>query len=86
MPTRKQKIAGIQSMTAVIEGITPGSGAYSNEANPFTINWREAWWGENYERLLRVKNKYDPRGLLKCWKCVGWEESDAATSPFAAFV
>lgn len=86
LPTRKQKIAGIQSMTAVIEGITPGSGAYSNEANPFTINWREAWWGENYERLLRVKNKYDPRGLLKCWKCVGWEESDAATSPFAAFV
>jgi FAD/FMN-containing dehydrogenase len=86
LPTRKQKIAGLQNMTAVIEGITPGSGAYSNEANPFTINWREAWWGENYDRLVSVKNKYDPQGLLSCWKCIGWEESDAATSPFAAFV
>lgn len=86
LPTRELKIASIQNMTAVIEGITPGSGAYSNEANPFTINWREAWWGDNYDTLVSIKNKYDPDSLLSCWKCIGWEESQAAESSFAAFV
>ncbi|RHZ64376.1 hypothetical protein CDV55_106315 [Aspergillus turcosus] len=86
LPTREQKIEGLQNMTAVIESITPGSGAYSNEANPFTINWQEAWWGDNYDRLVSIKNKYDPWGLLSCWKCIGWQESEAASSSFAAFV
>lgn len=86
LPTRIQKIAAIQNMTAAIEGITPGSGAYSNEANPFTINWREAWWGDNYEELVRIKHRYDPHGLLSCWKCIGWEEWQAATASFAALL
>jgi FAD/FMN-containing dehydrogenase len=86
LPTRKQKIQSIQNMTAVIEGITPGSGAYSNEANPFTTNWVEAWWGDNYEKLVSIKNKYDPKGLLSCWKCVGWKDSQVVDSPFAALV
>ncbi|KAJ5499009.1 FAD linked oxidase N-terminal [Penicillium expansum] len=84
--TRIQKIQSIQSMTAIIEGITPGGGAYSNEANPFTIDWIEAWWGDNYEKLLSVKHKYDPKGLLSCWKCVGWKESQVADSSFAALL
>jgi Berberine and berberine like. len=86
IPTRKQKIASIQNMTAVIEGITPGSGAYSNEANPFTNDWVEAWWGDNYAKLVSIKNKYDPKGLLSCWKCVGWNDSQVADSPFAALL
>lgn len=73
-------------MTAVIEGMIPASGAYSNEANPFTINWREAWWGDNYDKLVSIKNKYDPDSLLRCWKCIGWEESQTAESSFAGFV
>jgi hypothetical protein len=58
--------------------------AYYNEANPFTTNWRESWWGmENYEFLLEVKNKYDPHGLLKCWKCVGFEEEDLESDRYS---
>ncbi|KUM66970.1 hypothetical protein ACN42_g59 [Penicillium freii] len=86
IPTRKQKIASIQNMTAVIEGITPGSGAYSNEANPFTTDWVEAWWGDNYEKLVSIKNKYDPKGLLSCWKCVGWKDSQVADSSFGGLL
>ncbi|KXG47786.1 FAD-binding, type 2 [Penicillium griseofulvum] len=86
LPTRRQKIESIQRMTAIIEGITPGSGAYSNEANPFTINWIKAWWGDNYEKLLSIKKKYDPMGLLSCWKCVGWKESQIADSSFAGLL
>ncbi|PIG79944.1 isoamyl alcohol oxidase [Aspergillus arachidicola] len=86
LQTREQKVAEMQDMTALLEEITPGSGAYSPEANPFTKNWQEAWWGnENYDKLLKIKGKYDPNGLLGCWKCVGWKESDAQSSCFAAF-
>jgi hypothetical protein len=86
VPTRKQIIASIQSTTAIIEGITPGGGAYSNEANPFTIDWVESWWGDNYEKLVSIKKKYDPSGLLSCWKCVGWKESQVADSSYAALL
>ncbi|KAF7593648.1 hypothetical protein BBP40_011053 [Aspergillus hancockii] len=86
LEVREQKVAEMQYMTALLEEITPGSGAYSPEANPFTKDWQEAWWGEeNYSKLLKIKNKYDPKGLLNCWKCVGWEESDTKSSCFAAF-
>ncbi|KAH7313982.1 hypothetical protein B0I35DRAFT_410905 [Stachybotrys elegans] len=58
--------------------------AYYNEANPFTSNWRESWWGmENYQFLLQVKKKYDPYGLLNCWKCVGFDEEDFASMRYS---
>ncbi|KKK22263.1 hypothetical protein P175DRAFT_0500164 [Aspergillus ochraceoroseus IBT 24754] len=85
LTTRKAKIAALQNMTATLEQITPGSGAYSNEANAFTEDWQDAWWGENYDALVQIKNKYDPSGLLSCWKCIGWEETTAASSCFSAF-
>ncbi|KAK8075539.1 isoamyl alcohol oxidase [Apiospora hydei] len=59
-------------------------GSYVNEANLFTQDWREAWWGsrENYERLLETKRKYDPQGLMNCWKCVGFEDADLVGERF----
>ncbi|KAI9046030.1 putative isoamyl alcohol oxidase [Aspergillus affinis] len=86
LETRQQKISSIQNMTATLERITPGSGAYSNEANPFTKDWQEAWWGDNYNKLAEIKSKYDPKSLLSCWKCIGWKEEDAKNSCFSAFV
>ena len=57
---------------------TPGAGAYFNEADYFENNWQDEFWGmENYQRLLEVKNKWDPDQLFYCHKCVGaefWEE------------
>ncbi|KAK7914130.1 hypothetical protein PG985_011833 [Apiospora marii] len=58
-------------------------GSYANEANLFTQDWQEAWWGrENYERLLETKKKYDPDGLMNCWKCVGFDEADFGSDRF----
>lgn len=86
LETREQKVEELKYMTGLLEDLSPGSGAYSPEANPFTEDWQEAWWGaENYGKLLKLKHKYDPEGLLHCWKCVGWEEADAKRSCFAAF-
>ncbi len=28
-----------------------------------------SYWGNNYPKLLAVKRKYDPHGLLDCWQC-----------------
>lgn len=64
------------------EVIGPGSGAYMHEANPFTPEWQDSFWGSNYARLLRIKNKYDPDRLLRCWKCVGFRDSDVESDSF----
>ncbi|OCK96418.1 FAD-binding domain-containing protein [Cenococcum geophilum 1.58] len=80
---RKAGVQRLAQLTERAEALTPGSGAYVNEANPWTEDWKEAWWGGNYERLLAVKKRYDPDGLLKCWRCVGFEEEDEKEEPFA---
>lgn len=83
---RQNTIRTVNRLTKDLEEATPTSGAYLNEADPFTDNWQEAWWGQkNYGKLLAIKQRYDPDGLLNCWKCVGWKREDAKDSCFAAF-
>ncbi|MCJ1237581.1 hypothetical protein MMC14_005568 [Varicellaria rhodocarpa] len=67
------------NLTQMGESIAPDSGTYMNEANPWTQDWQRAFWGENYPRLLSIKRKYDPEGLLDCWKCVGFVEDRGGT-------
>lgn len=62
-----------------------GGAAYKNEANPFTNDWKTAWYGGHYDALLRIKFKYDPLRLLRCWGCVGWTKEDAEQSSYRAF-
>jgi hypothetical protein len=75
----------MQSQTVKQQALTPGGATYKNEGNPFTLNWKETWYGENYDELLALKNKYDPNGLLSCWGCIGWTEEDAQNSCYSAF-
>ena len=57
--------------------VDPTIGAYTNEANAYEPEWQTVFWGTNYPRLLQVKNKWDPRGLFRCNRCVGSERWDA---------
>lgn len=57
----------------IIEAATPGSGAYLNEADFRQPDWQEAFFGSNYEELLRIKKKWDPRGLFYSVATVGSE-------------
>ncbi|KOS18153.1 6-hydroxy-D-nicotine oxidase [Escovopsis weberi] len=57
----------------VVEAVLPDTGAYINEADFQQRDWQSVFYGANYGRLLRVKRKYDPRGLLYNSIAVGSE-------------
>ncbi|KAK9413701.1 putative Isoamyl alcohol oxidase [Seiridium unicorne] len=78
---RLQSFTNLTTITTNAEKLFPDSGSYVNEANPFTPDWKQAWWGDNYDFLLETKKKYDPNSLLRCWKCVGWDEPVTAPIP-----
>lgn len=46
---------------------------YLNEGNFQEPRWREVFYGENYARLLAVKDRYDPDRLLYATTAVGQE-------------
>src|SRR5450432_4000404 len=49
------------------------TGSYVSETDYFETNWQDSFWGSNYERLLSIKNKYDPEGLFFVHHGVGSE-------------
>lgn len=34
-------------------------------------DWKTRYWGHNYDRLLAIKQKYDPSQVFYCYHCVG---------------
>jgi len=59
-----------------------GSGAYFGESALVMEDWKQRYWGDNYDDLLAVKRQYDPDNLFWCHNCVG---SDL-TGPTATLV
>lgn len=54
--------------------VTPGSGAYFNEAGRMEPNWQESFFGkENYEQLLKIKKRVDPWEVFWAPMTVGSE-------------
>ncbi|CAI7650954.1 unnamed protein product [Penicillium glandicola] len=56
-----------------LEELTPGGGAYLNEADPNQRDWQNVFYGDNYDTLLRIKKKYDPNNRFYAFKAVGSE-------------
>lgn len=48
------------------------TGACFNHHSPVEPNWRKSLWSTQYDRLLELKNKYDPDHVFNCWHCVGY--------------
>jgi hypothetical protein len=40
-------------------------GSYQNFPDPGLKNHTKAYWGDNFQRLLTIKNKYDPKNVFK---------------------
>jgi FAD/FMN-containing dehydrogenase len=64
---------GVDQATAILRAIAPDAGSYVSESNFFNANWRQEFWGVNYQRLAAVKAKYDPDGLFTVHHGVGSE-------------
>ncbi|PYH93079.1 FAD-binding domain-containing protein [Aspergillus ellipticus CBS 707.79] len=59
---------------SLLERLAPRSGAYLNEGDFLQPNFQQAFYGENYPRLRRVKAKYDPNDIFYAWTGVGSDE------------
>jgi hypothetical protein len=55
-----------------LKALSPGGGAYFNEAHWGEPDWEKTFFGDKYERLLEIKERYDSTHIFDCWKCVGW--------------
>ncbi|CRG84835.1 hypothetical protein PISL3812_02024 [Talaromyces islandicus] len=68
-----------QTLLPRLEELTPGGGAYLNEADPHQPNWQRTFYGANYGRLLAIKARYDPDSIFYALTGVGsenWEQRD----------
>jgi hypothetical protein len=72
----KEVSIGFLDFLEPAKALTPGGGAYMNEASYEEPEWQQVFFGNNYPRLLEVKNRYDPDHVFDCWKCVGWRGED----------
>jgi FAD/FMN-containing dehydrogenase len=54
----------------------PEMGSYMNEANPFNPDFKRDYYGTSYERLMRIKKKYDPSESLFVLTGVGSDNWD----------
>ena len=70
---RSEALAVGKSMDE-IRKVVPRVGSYVWETDYFQSDWREAFWGDNYDRLRAVKEKYDPDGLFFLHHGVGSED------------
>lgn len=57
-----------------LRSLSPNSGAYVNEADPYEPNFQEAFYGNNYARLLSIKQRYDPDSVFYATTGVGSED------------
>jgi hypothetical protein len=43
-----------------LRDVSPAGASYVNEGDLYEPDWQQAYWGSNYARLLRIRQKYDP--------------------------
>lgn len=60
-----------RDLLSIIQAVAPEGGTYLNEADPVDDDWKRNSYGSNYERLLAVKQQYDPEGVFYARHAVG---------------
>lgn len=62
-----------------LRAVTPGSGAYMSEGDYIEPNFQTSFFGVNYDKLLSIKDKYDPDDVFYAYNGVGshrWEHEE----------
>ncbi|KAH6615256.1 hypothetical protein C7974DRAFT_61788 [Boeremia exigua] len=52
----------------------PYGASYVNEGDLYEPDWQEAYWGSNYPRLLKIRQKWDPKGVFYTQTTPGTEK------------
>jgi len=69
--TQNGVLEGVSSLTDILRGGVPSSGAYWSESDRLEDDWSMAFWGAaNYARLQGIKKAVDPEGVFMCHHCV----------------
>jgi FAD/FMN-containing dehydrogenase len=63
-----------ENQEAVWRKWAPIAGAYLNAANGFSRSWKHDFYGNKYDKLLKIKEKYDPTESLWSYSGVGSEK------------
>ena len=63
----------VAAAMAPLKALAAQPASYVSETDYFENDWQKAFWGDNYPRLLRVKDRYDPDGLFFVHHGVGSE-------------
>ena len=61
--------------------MAPDMGCYLNEADLNETDYKQAFWGVNYDRVPNLKRKYDRNGRFWCKPCVGSENLEMKEQP-----
>jgi FAD/FMN-containing dehydrogenase len=77
LSTARQQADAVEKAMNEARKLLPKVGSYVSESDFFDEAWRESFWGENYSRLLAVKDRYDPDGLFFVHHGVGSERWSA---------
>jgi FAD/FMN-containing dehydrogenase len=65
----EENIAWVKSTRALVEPLL--SGSYINYIDPLLADWQDAYYGENYARLLDIKHALDPDNFFRFNQSVG---------------
>jgi FAD/FMN-containing dehydrogenase len=73
----RQQAELVTAAMAPLRAFRERPASYFNETDYFEPDWQTAFWGDNYARLLQVKERYDPDGLFFVHHGVGTGSSQA---------
>jgi hypothetical protein len=73
----RSRAAKIRGAMDALRKAAPGAGAYVSESDYFQQRWQDVYWGANYPKLLKIKERYDPDGLFTVRHGVGSERWSA---------
>jgi hypothetical protein len=80
----RRDAAAVAAAMGELPKLVPRAASYVWETDYFEPNWQDSFWGDNYARLKRVKQKYDPDGLFFLHHGVGSEDWSADGFTWAA--